>query len=216
MATVTNGSQLPNSNLSLQPSDLAAQIDNLISLHLHLWPALTAAIQNAWGVTSPADGEDKRAWLAGAISDMFTQNQLRDIEDLEDVLGQVMSDEFELVVDDGSIEEVAQKIWSGRARLLKGDTSEVAQLMALWEERSKKGKQIAVNVVQGQDVDQETDDEEDAETWNGFEDNPSRDVEMNDAPSLVDLSRNQSEPKKKAEPEVDEDGFTKVVKKNKR
>ena len=109
---VVGGPALPTNTVKL---DAAAQIDNLISLHLHLWPALSVAIQNAWGASSPALGEDKRAWLAGAISDLFSQNQVRDVEDLEDILEQVMSDEFEVVVDDNSLEEVARKIYTGRA-----------------------------------------------------------------------------------------------------
>ncbi|KAK5102969.1 rRNA accumulation- protein [Lithohypha guttulata] len=196
------------STAKLDEANIPTQIDNLIALHLHLWPALTAAIQNGWGTSSPEVGEDKRAWLAGSLSDMFAQSQLRDVEDVEDVLEQVMSDEFEVVVDDGSLEEIARNIWAGRARLLQGDTTEVTQLMGLWEERQKKKQRI--QLTQGPEVDQETDEDEDdvdeAETWNGFKDTP--DVHMGDAPPIP--------PQKKPEPEIDEDGFTKVVGKKKK
>jgi len=183
MATPATSIAVPSTSAPLEPSEIPAQIDNLISLNLHLWPALTVAIQNAWGTSSPDLGKDKRAWLAGALSDMFAQNQLRDVEDVEDVLEQVMNDEFETVVDDDTLEEVAAKIWTGRQQLLKGDATEVRRLMAVWQE--KKGKNV-VNVVQGQDVDQETDDEADDEeaddeTWNGFEDGQGQDVEMDEA-----------------------------------
>ncbi|KAJ9661383.1 rRNA accumulation- protein [Neophaeococcomyces mojaviensis] len=206
-STITGTDSPPNTNTPLDPSEIPAHIDNLISLNLHLWPALTVAIQNAWGTSSPALGEDKRAWLAGALSDMFAQNQLRDVEDVEDVLAQVMNDEFETVVDDESLEEVAANIWNGRAQLLKGDVTEVRRLMGVWQE--KKGKNV-VTVVQGEDVDQETDEEdEDGDTWNGFADGSGdgEDVEMDEAPSLVDSSQGR----KKPEPEVDEEGFTKVM-----
>lgn len=206
-----NGAPTP-SNGPTNPgaSDISSQVDNLISLHLHLWPALTVAIQNAWGTSSPALGEDKRAWFAGAISDLFTQNQIRDVEDLEDIMIQVMSDEFEVVVDDDTLEETARGIWSGRAKILQGDASEVSRLMGIWEE--KRNKKSKLQIVQGPDVDQDTDDDEDDDTWNGFADSNNEDIDMNEAPALVDASV----PKKKPEPEVDEDGFTKVVGKKKR
>jgi len=202
------GPAAPTNAVKLDESEIPAQIDNLIALNLHLWPALNVAIQNAWGTSSPALGEDKRAWLAGAISDMFAQNQIRDVEDLEDILEQVMSDEFEVVVDDGSLEEVARKIYSGRAKVLQGDATEVTKLMGIWEERRKK--KTVFQAVPGPEVDQDTDDDEDEEEWNGFQD--TRDVDMDEAPALVDAVQTRQKP----EPEVDEDGFTKVVGKKKK
>lgn len=200
----------PINTVKLQPNETSSQVDNLISLNLHLWPALSAAIQNGWGTSSPEVGEDKRAWFAGALSDLFAQNQMRDVEDVEDVLEQVMNEEFEVVVDDGSLEEVARKIWAGRAKILQGDASEVVRLMGLWEEKQKKGKN-SVAITQGPDVDQETDEEvDDGETWNGFQDTP--DVDMDDAPALIDTRQSRPKP----EPEIDEEGFTKVIGKKKR
>lgn len=205
---IVGGPAPPTSTIKLDESDIPAQVENLIALNLHLWPALSVAIQNAWGTSSPALGEDKRGWLAGAISNLFAQNQIRDIEDLEDILEQVMSDEFEVVVDDGSLEEIARKIYTGRAQVLQGDTTEVTRLMSLWEEKRKK--RFIIQAVQGPEVDQETDDDEDEEEWNGFQDTP--DVDMDEASALVDSSQT----KKKPEPEVDEEGFTKVVGKKKK
>jgi pre-rRNA-processing protein TSR2 len=190
-----------NSSIRLSSAEIPAQIDLLISLRLHLWPALTLSIQNAWGTSSPQISADKRDWLAGALSDLFAQNQLRDLEDLEDVLEQVMSDEFEVVVDDGSLEEVARKIWSGVKTVRGGEGKEVKALQQEWE--SKRGKSVQGTQVEGNDG---STDEEDDEEWNGFADNGDGgvDVDMDEAPALI-------ESRPKIEPEVDEDGFTKVV-----
>ncbi|RMD39999.1 hypothetical protein DV735_g5138, partial [Chaetothyriales sp. CBS 134920] len=197
-------------------SNLSAQIDLLISLHLWAWPALTLAIQNAWG-GSPQVSRDKRDWLAGAVSELVTSEpaQLHDVSDLEEVLLQVMVDEFEVVVDDGSAEETAGKIWKGVERLRAGDVAEVQELYERWVQRQGKGEQ-KVNITKGHDQEAEDtdwdDDDEEEEEWNGFADekngNGDVDVDMGDAPPL---------PKQKIEPEIDEDGFTKVVgKKNRR
>lgn len=208
----------PDANaVPLTADQIPAQVDLLIALKLNLWPALTIAIQNGWGTSSPQISADKRDWLAGAVSDLFAQKQLRDVEDLEEVLEQVMSDEFEAVVDDGTLEEVARGIWKGRERILKGDGSEVTQLMASWEERKRKGGDKVVAVAQSgeEDVASTSGDEDgDEEEWEGFEDatGQPKDVDMDDAPTLIDVSNGKTKP----EPEIDEDGFTKVVSKKRR
>lgn len=197
-------------SLPISSDEIGPQIDLLIALHLSLWPALTIAIQNGWGTSNPALGEDKRDWLAGAISDLFVNNQLRDLDDLEDVLTQVLSDEFEIVVEDGSLEEVARGIWKGRERVLNHDGGEVKGLMTIWESKRAKGKAGIVKAVMGAEVNQDTDDSEEEE-WNGFADRAGGDdMEMDDAPALVEST------KKKDEPVVDEDGFTMVTSKKKR
>ena len=189
----------PSSDPSL-PTTLSAQIDLLVALHLWSWPALTLAIQNSWGGSAQVS-TDKRDWLAGAVSELLTSTppQLVDVGDLEEVLLQVMSDEFEVVVDDDSAEEVARKIWSGRKKLVEGDVSELADLQGKWEERQRKGGEPKVQIVRGEDKDgEETDwDDEDVE---------EEDENMDEAPPLLDIDW---QPKKKIEPEVDDEGFYK-------
>jgi pre-rRNA-processing protein TSR2 len=194
------------------PSHVSSKIDLLVSLHLWAWPALTVAIQNAWG-GSPQVSQDKRDWLAGAVSELLTSQppQLSDVSDLEEVLLQVMVDEFEVVVDDDSAEETARKIWKGADKIRQGDVSELEQLYTRWQERQAKGEQ-KIQLVKGRDEEgEETDWDEDEEAqWNGLDDR-DQDIELNDAPPTIDAGQKQ-----KIEPEVDEDGFTKVVSKKKR
>ena len=199
------------------PSKLSAQIDLLVCLHLHSWPALTLAVQNGWGGDKQVSA-DKRDWLAGAVSELLTSKpaQIHDVGDLEEVLLQVMLDEFEIVVDDGSAEEVAIKIWASAVKVRDGNVQELDEMYSRWQEKQAKGGEKAVNVVRGEDKDgdetdwDDEDDDDDEEEWNGF---PNReDDEMNEAPQLVDTKKERQ----KIAPEVDEDGFTKVVSKKKR
>ncbi|KAJ9614162.1 rRNA accumulation- protein [Cladophialophora chaetospira] len=198
------------------PSTLPAQIDLLVALHLWAWPALTLAIQNNWG-GSPQVSKDKRDWLAGAVSELLTSNppQLADVGDLEEVLLQVMSDEFEIVVDDDSAEEVAQKIWSGCAKLVDKDTNELQELYAKWAEKQKKGGEQKIQAVRAEDQEgEETDwDDEDDDEDEADRQADRSDVNMGEAPPLIDIDW---KPKQKAKPEVDEEGFTKVVSKKKK
>jgi pre-rRNA-processing protein TSR2 len=197
------GTNAPTAGLlpSSVSSPAATKIDLLISLHLHSWPALTLAIQNHWGGPK---SNDKRDWLAGAVSDLLTNGEVTDPDDLEEVLVQVMLDEFEVVVDDDTPAELAASIMKGRQRILQGDYSEVDQMLARWEEKRLKGpEKLAFKKVEKEDDDQDTD-------WESNEED-EEDVEMDEAPQLVPALRRE-----KQQPEVDEDGFTKVAGKKKR
>ena len=183
-----------------QPNNPAAYLDLGITLAIHNWPALTMAVQSNWG--GPTAG-DKRDWLCGAISDMINERPETDAEDLEDVLGQVMNDEFDVVVDDESAVPVAAKIMEVRALVARGEFGPIQEMWETWQQKSQQkanNAAAAFKKVEAKDEDQETDAEEDDD-----DDGGNGDVDMGEAPALVRA------PKEKAEPEVDEDGFTKVV-----
>ncbi|KAE8339741.1 hypothetical protein BDV24DRAFT_135295 [Aspergillus arachidicola] len=191
--------QLPQEN---QPNSASSYLDLGITLAIHNWPALTLAVQSNWGGPTSSD---KRDWLCGAISDMLNDRPETDAEDLEDVLIQVMNDEFDVVIDDESAVPVAEEIMEVRGLVAKGDFGPIKQM---WENYQTKSQQKASNVAaafkRGEDEDQDSDDDDDDE------EEDEEDVDMGEAPALVRA------PKEKVEPEVDEDGFTKVVGKKKR
>ncbi|KAH7070158.1 Pre-rRNA-processing protein TSR2-domain-containing protein [Paraphoma chrysanthemicola] len=182
------------------PAELQAKFDLGIWHALFNWANLTVAVQNQWG---GPDSSDKRDWLAGQISELFANEPTTDSEDVEIMLLQVLEDEFGVRLEDETEVGVAREIMLIRKELGEGKTITVDKLQKKWE--SRKGKEVdtgSVNVresnqdAEWDSVDEETD-EEDA------------DVEMGDAPALVPA-------KPKPEPEVDEDGFTKVVGKKKK
>lgn len=190
-------------------------------------------MQNNWG---GPESSDKRDWFAGAIADLFPdvsrltpaqlqqklQQQQRqqqrqsqasapaeaeepDQEDVETVLLQVMLDEFEVNVDDDSAFEVAEQVVRLRADCLRGRFDEVEALRRRWE--SKKGNKVVFKKAEDQDdeTDWDTDDDDDDDGGEG----ENGDVEMDEAPPLVQVPATRV----RAEPEVDEDGFTKVTRK---
>ncbi|KAF7534049.1 hypothetical protein G7054_g6578 [Neopestalotiopsis clavispora] len=188
-----------------------------VALTLHLWPALTLAVQNNWSDNS---GEDVRDWFAGAVVELFpsfvdiaafsaklAQNKglkrpesLEEpyLEDVETRLLQIMADEFNVDVDDDSSFEMAEQIVQLRTQCTKGQFDEVDKLREKWS--NGKGKKVVMK--QAPDQDQDTDWEDDDD-----EDDEDDDVDMDDAPALV------AAPKEKPQPEVDEDGFTTVSRK---
>ena len=128
-----------------------------------------------------------------------------DVEYLEEFLIGVLNDNFEVHVDDGSAEEVAAKIIGLRKLTLQGDFALVDEMYTKWQEKQAKGgdKRIAVKQFDGEE-DQETDWDSDS----SGEDN--EDVEMEEAPDLVQTARTR------IIPQVDEEGFTEVVSRKKR
>ncbi|KAK7059183.1 rRNA accumulation-related protein [Paramarasmius palmivorus] len=172
---------------------------------LSTWPILRTAVQESWGGPNAAQ---KRTWLAGVIVDAFEEEvETPDDQYIEEMLVQVMTDEFEVLVEDGSAENVAKDIvtiWED-VQAGKGDA-----LVQKWEEKADKlkGKTEVVDVKKGvqedDDDDWEDDDEEDDDEDAMDEDDP--------APQLIE----HPPPKKKEEPVIDEDGFTLVKGKGRR
>ncbi|OCK75316.1 pre-rRNA-processing protein TSR2 [Lepidopterella palustris CBS 459.81] len=182
----------------ISPRRLAAQalakFDLGIWHTLFNWPILTVAIQNQWG---GPDSEDKRDWLAGAISEIFQNQPETDALDLEIVLLQALEDEFGIRLEDETEVAVARDIMNLHQETSEGHFATVDALHARWMET--KGKDVQTGSVhveeRNQDVDCDSVDEESDE---------DEDVDMSDAPALV-------APKEKLAAEIDEEGFTKVV-----
>jgi len=180
-----------------------------VALTLHTWENLTLAVQNEWG---GPDSADKRDWFAGTIVELFPdltkpQNarssglvsedvQEPDLIDVRERLLQVMEDEFEVVIDDGTDATIAEQIMRLRKSCIKGQFSEVEALQQKWS--AKKDKKVIFH--RGEDQDAETD-------WETDDEDDDGDVEMEEAPKLMPT------PREKLVPEVDEDGFTKVTRK---
>lgn len=174
-----------------------------MSLLLSDWPDMTLAVTNNWG---GPDSSDKRDYLAGALSTLLMDPAV-DAGDVQEVLLQYMADEFEVDLDDDSEEGIAERAMGLRREIVAGEFVGLERLYKKWEERG--GKAVApknLQVIEHGDHDDEmdSDDEDDDE-------DEDEDVEMDEvedaAPQLV---------KAKPEPEVDEEGFTKVVGKKKR
>jgi len=216
----------PKSANHARKATCQTQFEQGVAYALHLWPDLTLAVQNNWG---GPDSSDKRDWFAGAVVDLFPElpttakpptttttsttsaangggggEQTDDCEPdsayVEEFLLQVMLDEFEVNVDDDSSYEVAETIVRVRGECARGKFDEVEALRRRWE--GKKGGKVVFKKAEDQDAETDWDTDSDEEE-EGDED---EDVEMGDVSP-------PAAPREKPQPEVDEDGFTKVTKK---
>ena len=161
---------------------------------LAIWATLRIAVQENWG---GAHGSEKRTWLASVIVDAF-EEQIPTPEDqyIEEMLLQVMADEFEAVVEDGSAESVAQdivKIWD-QTRIGKDD------LVKKFEELAEKVKGKKASAQE-----KVVSDDEDEGDWEDEEGDEEDEMEEDEAPQLM-----QPPPEEHKKEGPDEDGFTVV------
>lgn len=186
-----------------------------VACAMHLWSQLDDAVEDQLG---GQDSADKRDWFVGSVVDLFPdlsksrEEQLRaggpteepEQYDVEYRLVQVLDDEFELKLDDDddSAYRLAEQILRIRTLCLEGSFGMVEELSKRFAEKESRRNKKKTRKVVVKEVENETD-------WDSEEDDSeNEDDEMEDAPPLT------AAPKEKPRPEVDEDGFTKVTKKN--
>ncbi|KAF8173887.1 Pre-rRNA-processing protein TSR2-domain-containing protein [Mycena galopus ATCC 62051] len=165
---------------------------------LATWDTLRLAVQEGWG--GPGASQ-KRTWLASVIVDCFEETvPTPDDQYVEELLLQILADEFETDLEDGSAEVVAVdmvRLWDetriGRDELvIKFET----------KAESMRGKRTAAQALPNNDP-------EEFEGEEGDEDGDDSGMdEDEEVPQLM-------EPRQREEPEVDEDGFTLVKGKGK-
>ena len=162
---------------------------------LAIWATLRIAVKENWG---GPDSSSKRTWLASVIVDAFEeQTPTPDDQYIEELLLQVMSDEFETVIEDGSTEAVAVDI----VRLWDETQIGKGELVVNFEELADKIRGKMPN-VQEQVV--RDDDDDDDDDWDDEEGEDEED-DGEEAPRLLERPVSKRVTKQL---DIDEDGFT--------
>ena len=186
---------------------------------LALWPALRLAVHASWG--GPASTEKQR-WLAGVLVDQFepfivapptplptpsrTGSAPPPPDDVyvEELLLQIMADEFDVALEDDSAAAVAKDIVKLFEAVCAGDETFVKELEAQADKVKGKVPKYEMGVGSESGSGSEREDED--------EDGEGEESEGEPAPQLL----NHSEPRTREEPQVDEEGFTMVKTKGRR
>ncbi|WVR03634.1 hypothetical protein IAU60_000628 [Kwoniella sp. DSM 27419] len=188
---------------------------------LDMWPALTVAVAEQWGGPESAA---KKTWLASTLIDEFearatylpvtgadanapqvvdpasANDPPLDHDELGDLLHQIMSDEFDANIEDGSIDSVAADLVRLWRDVLGPEGSLLVQNLESKADEVR-GKALNGSTVPEEEVSGDEDDDED------------EDMEVDGgAPQLVESRA----PKERQEPVVDDDGFELVQKKGRR
>ncbi|KDQ65166.1 hypothetical protein JAAARDRAFT_28807 [Jaapia argillacea MUCL 33604] len=187
----------PSSTKASTPSLKSVLFARGILARLSTWPALRLAIAESWG--GPQSSQ-KRSWLASVILDAFEDDSqpTPDAIYVEEMLLQVMEDEFDCVLEDGSAEGVAKDIVKVWDQLGFGGGEEMVKKLE-GEAEKTKGKKIEVEEGVASD-DEDWEDDESGE-------------DEDEVPMLIDDGKPVATRPPKAEPEIDEDGFTMVKRK---
>ncbi|XP_069630548.1 pre-rRNA-processing protein TSR2 homolog isoform X2 [Haliaeetus albicilla] len=89
------------------------------------WAALQLAVAHGFG--GPQSLE-KATWLAGALQEFFAQNELGE-EEVEEFLAEVMDNEFDTAVEDGSLRQVSRELVTLFAQASRGDVGGVGEAL---------------------------------------------------------------------------------------
>lgn len=163
--------------------------------------------------------------MVGVVVDAFEEGiqasskdskyEVPDSEYIETLLLQILADEFETHLEDGTAETVADDLCAMWAECQEDTTTPNSQLVDKFQDIAEKLKgRKTTAVVQASPADAvltSGEFREDEDEWaSDSDDEDQMDVDGDEpAPQLVD----QSIPREKPEPVVDEDGFTLVQKK---
>ncbi|KAM4637246.1 pre-rRNA-processing protein TSR2 homolog [Amazona ochrocephala] len=91
------------------------------------WAALQLAVAQGFG--GPQSPE-KAAWLVGALLEFLSQNPELTEDEVEDFLAEVMDNEFDTAVEDGSLRQVSRELLSVVTRAREGDVGGVGEALA--------------------------------------------------------------------------------------
>ncbi|XP_072343979.1 pre-rRNA-processing protein TSR2 homolog isoform X2 [Scyliorhinus torazame] len=118
------------------------------------------AVENGFG---GAHSQQKADWMVNAVAQYFYDNVDLETEEVEELLTDMVYNEFDTVVEDGSLPEVALQIWTFFGLCRRGQEAEVRGRIGELAQRKANGK---VNAVQGEspavegDSSEEGDDDE--------------------------------------------------------
>ncbi|XP_078061377.1 pre-rRNA-processing protein TSR2 homolog [Mustelus asterias] len=172
---------------------------------LETWPALQVAVENGFG---GAQSQEKADWMVTAVAQYFCDNVELEAEEVEELLADLLYNEFDTVVEDGSLSEVALQIWTFFGLCQRGQEAEVRGRISRLAQRKGSTK---VNVVRGQSPGIEAGNEDSEEE----EDEGIEAMDCDPHPPSNEASHQQQAGPSTAEEEPPQDGWTVVRRKRK-
>ncbi|XP_073496142.1 pre-rRNA-processing protein TSR2 homolog [Phyllobates terribilis] len=104
------------------------------------WPVLQIAVENGFGGLHV---QEKAQWMVGAVHEYFHTNSDLEQYEVEDTLQSILNDEFDTMVEDGSLPMIAQQLCMFYSQCRHGDTVSVKEKIA---QLALKTYNVKVNV----------------------------------------------------------------------
>ncbi|KTG46642.1 hypothetical protein cypCar_00009529 [Cyprinus carpio] len=126
---------------------------------LETWPVLQIAVDNGFG---GAHSQQKAEWMVEALQQYFIDNDELQQDEVEDFISDLMNNEFDTVVDDGSLPQVAQQVCEMFQQCQQDRLTEVReQIKQLIQKKSAgRAKATPAKTPAADDDDDESEDEE--------------------------------------------------------
>ncbi|XP_075041026.1 pre-rRNA-processing protein TSR2 homolog isoform X2 [Mixophyes fleayi] len=163
------------------------------------------AVENGFG---GLHAHEKAEWMVGAVDQYFHTNSDLEQYEVEETLQGIMNDEFDTVVEDGSLPLISQQLCTFYTQCRQADTAAVKEKIA---ELSKKKYNVKANVqeVKADEESSDGDDEAmDCETSMNISSTPT----VSAAPSVSGADGHSRDPE---EVEQEVQGWTVVRRKKK-
>ncbi|EEB07272.1 rRNA processing protein Tsr2 [Schizosaccharomyces japonicus yFS275] len=170
------------------PEKKVAYFEYAVGLVFHSWPVMKQAVEEEWGGVESAD---KRDWMAGAVFDFITANPDVEADDVEEIILQILTDEFSADVEDDSAYELATDLVSLWKSSQEDDFEPIRKL------HETVGKKLL----------------EKMESEGGAGAGSSETANAEATPELVEAPDAQEQSQQQQDPVVDDDGFTMVQRK---
>ncbi|KAJ7317488.1 hypothetical protein JRQ81_003650 [Phrynocephalus forsythii] len=132
------------------------------------WPVLQIAVENGFG---GAYSQEKAEWMVGAVEQYFQSNADLEPEEIEDFLAELMNNEFDTMVEDGSLPQVSQELCLFFSQCRQGDEAAVREAMVRLTQKRQEAKMAAAKSRPAEASSSEEEPEEEAMDCNAA---PSR------------------------------------------
>ncbi|XP_024148403.1 pre-rRNA-processing protein TSR2 homolog [Oryzias melastigma] len=121
---------------------------------LHSWPVLQIAVENGFG---GAFGPQKADWMVDVVQQYFHDNANLQQYEVEDYLAVLLDQEFDTVVDDGSLPQVSLNLLQMYAHWQQGALESLkTSIQALSQKKTQRAKVQAPPISSDEDSDAET------------------------------------------------------------
>ncbi|KAJ8265087.1 hypothetical protein COCON_G00141860 [Conger conger] len=172
---------------------------------LETWPVLQIAVDNGFGGIY---SQQKADWMVDAVQQYFHENANLQQDEVEDFLADLMNNEFDTVVDDGSLPQVALQVSQFFRQCEQGKLSEVEGQIGKLSQKKATGRARATPVQTP--ANEEEEDESDGVEEEGAE---AMDCEEGTEAKSSTKSPKAKDPPPPPSTDTDADGWTVVRRK---
>ncbi|XP_068189341.1 pre-rRNA-processing protein TSR2 homolog isoform X2 [Antennarius striatus] len=120
---------------------------------LQSWPVLQIAVDNGFGGVY---GQQKADWMVDVVQQYFLDNADLQQEEVEDFIAQLMDQEFDTVVDDGSLPQIAVSLLQVFSQWQQGALQQLKHTINILTQRSDKRAKVTAQPTESDDDSDET------------------------------------------------------------